>query len=65
MSRMYAPAEFRHFASMPSASGWVLRHLLRVEAWLNARAARRVLYHMDERSLADVGITHPDFADRP
>jgi uncharacterized protein YjiS (DUF1127 family) len=44
----------------PPVSGAILRFLLRVEAWLDARASRRALYRMDERALADIGLTNAD-----
>jgi uncharacterized protein YjiS (DUF1127 family) len=34
--------------------------LLKVEAWLDARANRRVLYSLDDRTLADIGLTRDD-----
>ena len=34
--------------------------LLKVEAWLDARANRRVLYGLDDRALADIGLTRDD-----
>ena len=65
MTRAFATEELRQPAATSAASGWFLRHLLRAEAWFQARSTRRVLYHMDERTLSDIGITHPDFAHRP
>ena len=41
-----------------------LEPLSRFEAWLDDRRERRTLYGMDERSLADIGISHPEFAHR-
>jgi uncharacterized protein YjiS (DUF1127 family) len=56
----------------------VLAVLLRWEAWLDARRTRRALYALDERALADIGLTsadlgsggsttswHPHLFDRP
>jgi uncharacterized protein YjiS (DUF1127 family) len=45
---------------MPRQSGQWLRFLLRLEAWLDARASRRTLYRLDERALADIGLTRSD-----
>jgi uncharacterized protein YjiS (DUF1127 family) len=41
-------------------SGEFLRLLLRLEAWLDARESRKALYRMDERALADIGLTQAD-----
>jgi uncharacterized protein YjiS (DUF1127 family) len=62
MSLATAVDELRHLSSATRVS--LLRCLLRVDAWLDARASRRALYQMDERTLADIGLSHPDFADR-
>ncbi len=40
--------------------GEFLRLLLRLEAWLDARESRKALYRMDERALADIGLTQAD-----
>jgi uncharacterized protein YjiS (DUF1127 family) len=37
-----------------------MHHLLLVEAWLDARESRRALYELDERALADIGLTQAD-----
>ena len=37
-----------------------LRLLLRFEAWLDARGSRKALYRLDERALADIGLTRAD-----
>jgi uncharacterized protein YjiS (DUF1127 family) len=49
-----------HQGAAPRQGGQWLRLLLRLEAWLDARASRRVLYLMDERALADIGLTRFD-----
>ena len=49
-----------HFSTMPRRSGHFLDGLLRVEAWLDARRSRRVLYRLDSRGLADIGLTEAD-----
>jgi uncharacterized protein YjiS (DUF1127 family) len=60
MTLALATANLFHFRSEPATSGRFLRHLLRVEAWLDARASRRDLYRMDDRALADIGLTNAD-----
>jgi len=53
-------AKLRHFALVSSEA--ILHIPSRFDAWLDERAAQRTLYGMSERSLADIGLTHPDFA---
>ena len=60
MSLSIATADLCQLTSKPKASGWFLRGLLRMETWLDARASRRALYRMDDRALADIGLTHAD-----
>ncbi|MBQ0823643.1 DUF1127 domain-containing protein [Microvirga terrae] len=40
--------------------GALLQLLLKVEAWLDARRNSRVLYRMDDRELADIGLSRAD-----
>ena len=58
-----AIAELRRAAA--TSGGRLMRHLLALEARRDARASRRELYRLDDRALADIGLTHPDFAERP
>ncbi|RDI58771.1 DUF1127 domain-containing protein [Microvirga subterranea] len=37
-----------------------LRFLLAFEAWQDGRANRRALYRMDDRALADIGLSRAD-----
>ena len=60
MGLAVATEDLRHFASRPARQGWFMRHLLLVEAWLDARESRRALYELDERALADIGLTQAD-----
>jgi uncharacterized protein YjiS (DUF1127 family) len=60
MSLAAATEDLRHFTSRPAADGWLLRHLLLVEAWLDDRESRRALYRLDDRALADIGLTQAD-----
>jgi uncharacterized protein YjiS (DUF1127 family) len=60
MGLAVATEDLRHFTSRPAADGWFLRHLLLVEAWLDARESRRALYRLDDRALADIGLTQAD-----
>jgi uncharacterized protein YjiS (DUF1127 family) len=53
-------ANLRHSAATPIGSGRLMRLLLRVEAWLDARATRRILHQLDDRALADIGLTRDD-----
>ncbi|WP_160310403.1 DUF1127 domain-containing protein [Microvirga vignae] len=38
----------------------LLKLLLRYEAWLDRRRSARILYNMDDRSLADIGLSRAD-----
>ena len=60
MSLAIAKADLRQLTSRPRTSDWLMGHLLRVEAWLDARASRQGLYGMDDRALADIGLTRAD-----
>jgi uncharacterized protein YjiS (DUF1127 family) len=44
----------------PARKGMLLQFLLRFEAWLDRRSSRRVLYQMDDRALADIGLSRAD-----
>jgi uncharacterized protein YjiS (DUF1127 family) len=46
--------------SSRSAQDGLLRRLLRLEAWLDERASRRALYAMNDRDLADLGLSRAD-----
>jgi uncharacterized protein YjiS (DUF1127 family) len=65
MSLAPAIAELRNPGGLHAFAGRVASALLRYEAWLDERAARRVLYSMNELALADIGLTHPDFVSPP
>ena len=41
-------------------NGWFLRLLLEVETWLDNRASLRALNRMDDRALADIGLSQAD-----
>jgi uncharacterized protein YjiS (DUF1127 family) len=55
-----AVENLNHFSTMQWRSGHFLDGLLRVEAWLDARRSRRMLYRLDSRGLADIGLTESD-----
>ncbi|WP_445502650.1 DUF1127 domain-containing protein [Microvirga sp. G4-2] len=38
----------------------LLKLLLRYEAWLDRRRSARVLYNLDDRALADIGLSRAD-----
>ena len=60
MSIAVATVDLRHVTSRPRVGAWLMGHLLRLEAWLDARESRRALYRMDDRALADIGLTQAD-----
>jgi uncharacterized protein YjiS (DUF1127 family) len=49
-----------YLTTIPRQEGRFLDRLLRVEAWLDARRSRRMLYRLDSRGLADIGLTEAD-----
>ena len=55
-----ATVNLGHHAVRRDRQGEFLRVLLRLEAWLDARASRKALYRLDERGLADIGLTEAD-----
>ena len=55
-----ATANLRHSFTLPASRGGFLGVLLRLEAWLDARASRRALYGLDDRALADIGLSRSD-----
>jgi uncharacterized protein YjiS (DUF1127 family) len=64
MRRHAAKAELRHEVRHAGVAAAVSRLIERYETWLDDRAARRALYAMNEQGLADIGLSHPDFAFR-
>lgn len=59
---MYAhPAKAGLCLSLPQRSnGRALGLLLQFEAWLDARSSARALYAMNDRALADMGLSRSD-----
>lgn len=55
-----ATVNLRSFAPASKSRPSLLSLLLRLEAWLDARAGRNALYSMDERALHDIGLTSAD-----
>ena len=49
-----------YLTTTPRQEGRLLDRLLGVEAWLDARRSRRMLYRLDSRGLADIGLTEAD-----
>lgn len=49
----------RHVAA-PAGESRLLALVLRVEAWFSARASARSLYGLDDRALADLGLSRAD-----
>jgi uncharacterized protein YjiS (DUF1127 family) len=60
MTFVTAVENLNHFSTMQRRNGHFLDGLLRVEAWLDARRSRRMLYRLDSRGLADIGLTESD-----
>jgi uncharacterized protein YjiS (DUF1127 family) len=57
MSFGTAVAELRHYAAPARPGHRLLSVLLRFEAWRDARESRRSLYRLDDRALADIGLS--------
>jgi uncharacterized protein YjiS (DUF1127 family) len=64
MASVLGKVGLRNFEVLWALAGLLEQPLSRLESWLDDRSERRSLYGMDERSLADIGISHPDFAHR-
>lgn len=61
MATAYATAHLGSTFVMPHRkSGRLLQLLLAFEAWQDRRASRRALYRMDDRALADIGLSRAD-----
>lgn len=59
---MFASSAIAHlsFPTVLAPRGAVLRSLLQLEAWLDARNSARALYSMDDRGLSDLGLSRGD-----
>lgn len=60
MTAGIAKANLCHLTTPPRKGGRLLDLLLQVEAWLDARDDRQILYRLDSRALADIGLTESD-----
>jgi uncharacterized protein YjiS (DUF1127 family) len=58
MSAIPATAHLSFSALQPH--GVLLRLLMQLEAWLDARRSARALYSMDDRALSDLGLSRSD-----
>lgn len=58
---MFASPALAHL-SFPFARrpGGLLRWLLQLEAWLDARTSARALYSLDDHGLSDLGLSRSD-----
>jgi uncharacterized protein YjiS (DUF1127 family) len=54
VSNLFTPASASRKGSQ------FLRLLLKVEAWLDGRASGRALHRLDDRELADIGLSRAD-----
>lgn len=53
-----ALAHLSHPFALPARG--VLKLLLQIEAWFDARSSARALYSMDDRALSDLGLSRSD-----
>jgi uncharacterized protein YjiS (DUF1127 family) len=56
----YAAANLGFQSARRERKSTLLQLLLRVEAWLDARRNSKALYMMDDRELADIGLSRAD-----
>jgi uncharacterized protein YjiS (DUF1127 family) len=60
MATAFATVNLGSFAGKTEKRSLLLPLLLKVEAWLDRRASQRALYRMDDRGLADIGLSRAD-----
>jgi uncharacterized protein YjiS (DUF1127 family) len=60
MATAFATVNLGSFADKTEKRSLLLPLLLKAEAWLDRRASRRALYRMDDRGLADIGLSRAD-----
>ncbi len=56
----YAAGNLGFATARPERTSRLLQILLSFEAWLDRRASSRALYLMDDRELADIGLSRAD-----
>ena len=56
----YAAANLGLHSARRERKSTLLQLLLRYEAWLDGRRNAKVLYRMDDRELADIGLSRAD-----
>jgi uncharacterized protein YjiS (DUF1127 family) len=60
MTTAFATVNLGSYAGKTEKRSLFLPFLLKIEAWLDRRASQRVLYRMDDRGLADIGLSRAD-----
>ena len=56
----HATANLGFYAPRRERKSTLLQLLLRYEAWLDKRRDSKALYQMDDRALADIGLSRAD-----
>jgi uncharacterized protein YjiS (DUF1127 family) len=60
MAHLNATVNLRSQAVCQQHPNPLLNLVLRIEAWFDRRASQRALARLDERALADIGLTESD-----
>jgi uncharacterized protein YjiS (DUF1127 family) len=60
MATAYATANLGFHPARQDRKSTVLQLVLAYEAWLDRRRTSRILYGMDDRTLADIGLSRAD-----
>jgi uncharacterized protein YjiS (DUF1127 family) len=60
MTSAHATANLSQIRRAETSAGGLFGLVLRIEAWFDRRATRRALYRLDDRALADIGLTRAD-----
>jgi len=56
----YAPVNLGYATAKHEKKSMLLPLLLKLEAWLERRESSRILYQLDDRELADIGLSRAD-----
>ena len=60
MATGYATVNLGYVAAKTEKKATFLDYLLKVEAWLDRHSSSRALYTMNDRALADLGLSRAD-----
>lgn len=60
MATGYATVNLGHVTAKPEKTISLMDYFLKVEAWLDRRSSSRILYTLNDRALADLGLSRAD-----